>query len=85
MMYKGVLRKVGGSVVVALPPAILDELKIGAKSTVGIDIEGGGIVLRPQTRPRYSLADLIEACDENAAPFPDDEWVSGPPLGRELL
>ena len=84
-MHKGILRKIGGSVVVALPPVLLEQLQIGAKSTVAIGIEDGGIVLRPQKRPRYSLADLIAACDETATPVADDEWTSGFPMGRELI
>ena len=84
-MYEGVLREVDGSVLVALPRALLDKLKIGANSAVTIDIDGGGIVLRPRGQPRYSLVDLIEASEEHAASFADDEWVSGPPLGQELL
>jgi antitoxin ChpS len=84
-VHKGVLRRVGGSIVVALPPALLDELRLGAKSTVAIAIEGDGIVLRPQARPRYTLSELIAACDDTAPLEPDDQWNSGPPAGRELI
>ncbi len=84
-MHKGVLRKVGGSVVVSLPPAMLDQLQIGASSIVGIAVQGNRIVIQPQKRPRYSLAELIAASDNAAPEVADDDWTSGGPVGRELL
>ena len=84
-MHKGVLRKVGGSVVVALPPAILKQLDIAAQSTVAIAVSGSDILLRPQRRPRYSLAELLANCDQDAAWQLDEDWTSGAPEGRELL
>ena len=84
-MHKAVLRKVAGSVVVALPRALLDQLQIGASSTVGISVEGDRILLKPERRPRYSLAELIDSCDESVPASPDEDWTSGAPAGRELL
>ena len=84
-MHKGILRKVGGSVVVSLPPALLDQLQIGAKSIVGIAVQGDRIIIQPQKRPRYSLAELLAASDIRAPEVADDDWASGGPVGRELL
>jgi antitoxin ChpS len=39
------LRKVGGSVMLAVPPAILDLLDLTAGSSVGIAIDNGRLVI----------------------------------------
>jgi antitoxin ChpS len=38
-MHTTSLRKVGGSVMLAVPPAILDLLKLRAGATVGVSVE----------------------------------------------
>lgn len=39
------LRKVGGSVMLAVPPAFLDLLRLRAGATVGIAVEGNRLVI----------------------------------------
>lgn len=40
----------------------------------------------PQERPHYTLADLLAQCDRRAElNNDDDEWLSAPPVGRELM
>ena len=41
------LRKVGGSVMVPIPPEMLDELQLRADQSVRIVSEGGGIRIEP--------------------------------------
>ena len=80
------LRRVGGSVMLAVPPAILDLLHLRAGATVGVGVEGGRLVVEPKGRPRYTLAELLAASDYGEPPSPEDrEWVDAPPVGRELL
>jgi antitoxin ChpS len=81
------LRKVGGSVMVAIPPAFLDQLSLTANASVGLAITGGRLVVEPITsRPRYTFADLKAQCDLNAPePTPDPEWTSGEATGGELI
>ena len=43
-MHTTNLRKVGGSVMLAVPPAILDLLHLQGGATVGIAVAGGGRV-----------------------------------------
>ena len=79
------LRKVGGSVMLAVPPAILEllELRPGAKVSIGVD--GGRLVVETQ-RPRYSLDELLAQCDPTAGFTDEDrEWLDGGPVGRELI
>ena len=66
-MYTTSLRKVGGSVMLAVPPVLLDVLQLSAGAQVGLEIDDGRLVVAPQARPRYTLADLLAASDYGAA------------------
>ena len=80
------LRKVGGSVMMALPPVFLEELKIGSGSSVDVVLSEGQLVIKPITKPKYSLADLLAQCDPNAKSSEEDrEWLNGGPAGNEIL
>ena len=85
-MHKTNLRKVGGSVMVAVPPAILEMLHVAAGSEVGMSVEDGRLVVSPSPRPRYRLEELLARCDANATPSAEDrEWLESGPAGGELL
>ena len=85
-MYTTNLRKVGGSVMLAVPPALLDLLRLGAGASVDIGVEDGRLIVAPRTRPSYSLKELLAQCDENA-PVDDADraWLDARPVGNELL
>jgi len=84
-MHTTNLRKVGGSVMLAVPPAILDMLHLEAGSTVGMAIEGDRLVIQPQTKPKYTLDELLLQCDSHAEISEEDRaWLSLSPLGKEL-
>ena len=70
---------------VAVPPAILDQLHLEAGATVGLAVEGDQIILRP-TRPHYKLADLLAECDYSL-PLSEEEreWLDAPAVGGELI
>ena len=80
------LRKVGGSIMLAIPPAVLDllELRLGAK--VDIHVENGSLVIKPKLRPTYSLDELLAQCEETADLSSEDrDWIDAKPAGNELL
>jgi antitoxin ChpS len=80
------LRKVGGSVMLAVPPALLDLLQSSAGARVGIEVDNGRLVIEPQARPRYTLAELLAQCDASAELSAEDrEWLASMPTGNELL
>ena len=86
-MYTTNLRKVGGSVMLAVPPAILDLLHLEAGATVGLAVDGERLVVQPRTKPKYTLDELLAQCDPKAEAAPADEdraWLDLKPLGREL-
>ena len=85
-MHTTNLRKVGGSVMLAVPPALLDALHLGAGAKVGLIVENGRLVVEPHVRKRYTLAELLAQSDYSEPPTPEErEWVDAPPAGRELL
>jgi antitoxin ChpS len=80
------LRKVGGSVMLAVPPALLDLLHLKAGASVGVIVDGGRLVVEASPRPRYSLAELLAVSDYLEQPSPEDrEWLDAPAVGKELL
>lgn len=83
-MHSTTMRQVGGSVMLAVPPALLDVIGVRAGSTVDLDVDDGRLVVAPRRRPTYTLDELIAQCDPTA---PDDDraWTDGPPVGREEL
>ncbi|MGH9585867.1 MAG: AbrB/MazE/SpoVT family DNA-binding domain-containing protein [Acidobacteriaceae bacterium] len=79
------LRKVGGSIMVVVPPAILKELHLRAGATVGLVVEGERLVIDPKVKPRYTMDELLAQCD--AAALMDEEdrrWIDMPSVGQEL-
>lgn len=85
-MHTTNLRKVGGSIMMVVPPALLDVLNLQAGATVGVSVSEGRLIVDPRPRPRYTMAELLAASDYSK-PQPRDEraWVDAPPVGRELL
>ncbi|MEI8313239.1 MAG: AbrB/MazE/SpoVT family DNA-binding domain-containing protein [Verrucomicrobiota bacterium] len=80
------LRKVGGSVMLAVPPAILDLLHLHAGTTVGVSVDGGRLVIEPKPRPHYTLEELLAQCDASADMTDEDRaWLEDGPVGQELL
>ena len=85
------LRKVGGSVMLAVPPALLELLQLQAGATVGIAVERGRIIVEPRQRRRYTLKELLAKCDPKAprargtARKEDQEWLDSKPVGGELI
>jgi antitoxin ChpS len=85
-MHRTNLRKVGGSVMLAVPPAILEMLDIQAGAKVGLAVEDGRLVIDPKPRARYTMADLLAESDYSLPPSAEDgEWINAPAAGRELL
>ncbi len=90
-MHTTNLRKVGGSVMLAVPPALLDLLQLHPGAKVGIAVESGRLVVKPQPRRRYSLDELLAQCDpklprsRGRAKKADQEWLNTKAAGGELV
>lgn len=85
-MHTTNLRKVGGSVMMTVPPAFLELLHLQAGATVGIAVDNGRLVIEPKPHPRYSLDELLAQCDASAELTAEDrDWLDMKPVGGELL
>ena len=85
-MHTTNLRKVGGSVMLAVPPALLDVLHLAAGAKVGLIVDNGRLVVETAARPRYTLEELLAQCDASTEISAEDrEWLDARPVGDELL
>ena len=84
-MHMTKLRKVGGSVMLAVPPALLDLLQLKAGASVGIAVDGGRLIVEASPRPRYTLDELLAGSDFSEPLSPEErEWIDAPPVGKEI-
>jgi len=84
-MHTTNLRKVGGSVMLAVPRPILDLLRLEAGATVGLSVEEGRLIIQAASKPRYTLDGLLAQCAPEATISQEDrDWLDVPPSGREL-
>ena len=85
-MHTTNLRKVGGSIMLAVPPALLEILHLRPGAKVGLAVQSGRLVVEPQQRPRYTLAELLAQCDPKAPRSKEErEWLDDKPTGGELI
>jgi antitoxin ChpS len=85
-MHTTSLRKVGGSVMLAVPPAVLDVLHLRPGSKVGLAVQNGRLVVEPRQRPRYTLNELLAQCNPKAPRSKEDrEWLDSKRVGGELI
>ena len=79
------LRKVGGSVMLAVPPALLDILRLQPGAKVGIAVESGRLIVEPRRR-RYTMDELLAECHPKAPRTKEEqEWLDSKPAGGELI
>ena len=85
-MHSTILRKVGGSIMLAVPPALLNLLQLREGAKVALAVDNGRLVVDPKPGPHYTLEELLAQCDATAESSAEDEaWLNAPPVGRELL
>ena len=85
-MHTTNLRKVGGSVMLAVPPALLDILRLQPGAKVGIAIESGRLVVEPKQRRRFTLDELLAKCNPRARRTKEEkEWIESRRVGGELI
>jgi antitoxin ChpS len=85
-MHTTNLRKVGGSIMLAVPPALLDILHLRPGAKVGLAVQSGRLVVEPQPRPRYTLDELLAQCHPKAPRNKEERaWLDDKPAGGELI
>ena len=85
-MHTTNLRKVGGSIMLAIPPALLDILNLQPGAQVGIAVESGRLIVEPRQRRRYTLDELLAQCHTKSPRSRQErEWLESKPVGRERI
>ena len=85
-MHTTNLRRVGGSIMLAVPPALLDVLRLRPGASVGLAVERGRLVVEPRKRPHYTLEQLLAQCNPKGRRTSEDrQWVTGKAAGDELI
>ena len=83
-MPTATLRTVGGSVVMAIPRRLLELVHLQSGSQVDIDVQQGRLVVAPQKKNRYTLAELLAQCNPKLPISAEEkEWLDAPPVGLE--
>lgn len=85
-MRTSTLRQSGGSIIVSLPKAFLDQLGLKADTPVDIEVVDDKIVITRRSPGRIGLAARMAMCDFDLAVTPDErEWIDGSAVGGELI
>jgi len=85
-MHTTTLRKVGGSVMITVPPVFLDILHLSIGEKLGLTVKDGQMIIKPKIKPKYKLEDLLAQCDPNAELTEEDRvWIDSPPVGKEII
>lgn len=89
-MHTTNLRRVGGSVMLAVPPALLDILSMTADNAVGLTVENGRLIVEPQEKNKYTLNELLAEYKADTDSYKDlnkkdQDWLSSDTAGKELI
>ena len=80
------LRQSGGSVIVSVPKAYLDELGLKADTPVEIGVADGKIVISPRSPGRVGIAARLAQCDFDRDVTDDERaWLDDTVRGDELI
>ena len=77
------LRKVGGSVMLAVPPTLLKKLGLDVGKTVSLDVQDGKLLVKHKKKTSYKLADLL--AEQQALDLEQDAWEGMNSVGREEI
>lgn len=86
-MASAKFRSVGGSIMVAVPRHMVEQLKLAPNADVELTIEGNQLVMEPKRRSgRMGLAARLARCDASVPmSVAECEWLQSPRAGREEL
>ena len=75
------LRKAGGSLVMTVPKAFIEQNGLSEGSQVELHLLGKKMTVEASTRPRYKLADLMAEMPQGLPQVKN--WDEMPPIGLE--
>ncbi len=74
-----------GSLIIAVPAELAEQLDLRAGATVDLQAEQGRIAIG-RKRSKYSLDQLMSQCDfSKPMSAEEQEWLNAPVVGREVL
>lgn len=77
------LRRAGGSLVMTVPKAFIEQNQLQEGSQVDLMLEGTRMTISAVSKPRYKLQELL---DEMPDELPLVEgWDAMPPVGKETF
>ena len=85
-MRTSTLRQSGGSIIVSLPKAYLDQLGLKADTPVNIEVVDDKIVIARRSPGRIGLEARLAMCDfKQPVSAEERQWLDAPPVGDEVL
>lgn len=85
-MRSATLRQSGGSIIVSLPKAMLDQLGLKADTPVDIDLVDDKIVIARRSPGRIGLEARLAMCDfTQPISAGEREWLDAPAAGDEQI
>jgi len=85
-MHTTKLRKVGDSIMLVVPPTVLEILDLRSGAKVGLAVQRGRLVVEPQPGPSYTLDELLAQCNPKVPLRKEEqEWVNSKSAGGELI
>ena len=76
------VQKWGNSLAVRIPAALAGQLEMSEGSPVVMSVQDDALVLRPKSRRKYSLEQLLKRCGPKRL---HQETDFGPDVGREVI
>jgi len=84
-MHTAKVKKVGGSQMIAVPPALLQTMGIQVGAEVEMTIDGGRLIIE-LPRKRVRLEDLLAQCYPDLPISEEDAaWAAEGPVGGEMI
>ena len=85
-MRTATLRQSGGSVIVSLPKAFLDQLGLKADTPVDIEVIDDRIVIARRSAGRIGLEARLARCNfDLPVTAEEQEWLDAPAVGDEAI
>lgn len=80
------LQVAGDFVTLPIPPAILEQLGLAARSQVQLSMENGRMAVAGADQPQYDLEVLLAQLDRDIAWDEEDRlWIDAAPMGKEMF
>ena len=83
-----VVRKVGGSLMAAVPADVVKDMGLAAGQTLAVAYDGERLILAPKAAEpkRYTLRQILASCNFDLPKTAEEmEWETAPHVGREAL